>query len=238
MDAFVASHDVALAVLAEMQCDATCNCPPGPAKQALWLRGLDPKKPFATRVASGKFNAPAFSLGDKGGVGAWRAGSPPAEELLYVRVGANGRPIGAPVSFAKGDVGAPAVAMSGDAALLVWASRPDKQSNYALSWMKVGETAKTIATKGSAIAPAILADADDVVLAWMEGDLVKSGEIHVARGPVSGPIGASTVVSGAETNARDPELGGTPAHPVIVWSTFPKEQPAGVIRVGQLKCGS
>lgn len=234
---FVASRDMALANVTDMSCDIGCQCSES-WKDALWLRSLDPKKPFATRVATAKVDAPAFSLTDKGGVAAWRQKGPSSSELFFLLVGADGKPSGKATSFAKGDVGAPAVAMSGNDAVIVWASRPDKTSPYRLQWMKAGQAPKPIATTGAAYAPAILADDKEMVLAWMEGDGGTTGEIHLVRALVDGPVGASSVVSGNEPNARDPELSGTIAKPAIVWQTFTKEKAAGILRVAHAECSS
>lgn len=236
VDVFVASHDVAFAKLTDMSCDSGCMCSDS-WKEALWLRSLDPKRPFAAKVAGGKVDAPAFALDDKGGIAAWRN----AGEIFWLRTSGDGKPTGVGVSFAKGDVGAPAVAMAGDDAIVVWASRPSKDSAYALSWMRIdsaGLASKPapIATAGSAFAPAVIANPQEMVLAWMEGDGGRGGEIHVVRAPIAGPIPQSTVVSGDEPNARDPELSGTVENAAIVWSTFTKEKAAGILRVAHAQC--
>ena len=240
VDHVVASRDVSLAVLSEDLCEVSCTCSDGHRNMALWLRSLDRIKPWSERVSriyerEDDLGAPAIAMGDTGGIVAYRVKS----ALHLAWLDAEGKLLGkgAPVTFDSGDVGAPAVAMAGNDAIVVWARRAAKDEPYALMSMRLGHGASPISptpipTSNSAFAPSVIADGKSVTVAWMEGDGGRHGRIHVARGLT----GRGVVVSGDETNARDPELSGTPEHPVIVWQSFPEHRRAGVIRVGRLDC--
>ena len=246
IDHFVASRDVTLAMATEETCDVSCTCT-DPARYTLAVRSLDPKQKFSVRLGpledkyEARPDAPALAMGPTGGIAAYRY----KKQLFLAWLDASGRPLstGKPVAFADGDVGAPAVALAGTDAIVVWGQRPGKDAPYRLHMMRLPyaaapETPRAMAPAApaapaaSAFAPAVLADEQRAVYAWMEGDSGTHGEIHVAR-EWNGP---STVISGDETNARDPELSGTTSHPTIVWQTFPKENMAGVIRTGHLDC--
>lgn len=237
---FVASRNVAAGVVHENKCDPSCLCGNDPHDMALWVRSLDPAKPWAQRVSlrydyDDQLGVPALAMGETGGVLAYRVKS----KLHLAWLDADGKPLAsAPLEpFDAGDVGAPAVAMAGTEAIVVWARRASKADPYELQSMRLAYGAAPIAptpikTPGSAFAPSVLADATSVTLAWMEGDAGKRGQIHVAR-ELTGP---SVVVSGDETNARDPELSGSPSRPAIVWQSFTKARLAGVLRVARLDC--
>lgn len=241
VDHFVVSRNVALAMLFENACEPSCLCASPKKNISFWVRRLDPARSSAQRVSlmyeyDDKAGAPAIAMGEHGGIVAYRARS----KLHLAWLDADGRPLTASpaVEFDSGDVGAPAVAMAGDDAIVVWASRASKADAYQLRSLRLTHGASPgvpapLPTAGSAFAPSVVADAGHVTLAWMEGDGGRHGEIHVARS-LTGP---SVVVSGDETNARDPELSGDPSSPAIVWQSFTKERVAGVIKVARLDCG-
>jgi len=243
---FVASGDVALAIVIEGACDDICGaCGAAPWRYALVTRGLDPAHKATARIVlaasdtdADKIDAPALAMTTSGGIAAFRTKG----VLSYVWLDPAGKPIGDAIELDRGDVGAPAVGTAGGAAVLVWAKRNTKTEPYALHtarmlFRQALGPVSTIPTKGSAFAPAVLAQDDGVAVAWMEGDSGTRGEIHLARDWSSKTFPSSDIViSGAETNARDPEISGTVAEPLVVWQSFTKERPAGVLRVARTFC--
>jgi hypothetical protein len=233
---FVASRNVAVAVGTGYACDVSCSC--GDTwEDAVWIHGLESGHRFSVKLADDEADAPAIAMNEHGGIAVYRTKK---KELDLVWLDATGKPEGKPTKFAEG--GAPAVALAGDDAVVMWAARSAKSDPYALQWAKVahGTTAvrpATIASTDSAFAPAIIADTSAMTIAWTEGDAGgRSGSIHVARTTFAHPRFDGTIVSGDETNARDPELSGTTEEPHLIWQSFPKEKPAGVLRVTHLRC--
>jgi hypothetical protein len=216
-----------------------------PMSQGVWLRSLDSKSPFAVQLAkAGRDDKPADALaivlGDGGGAAAYRFGG----ALHIVWLDASGRPRGAPARFDDGDVGAPALALAGSDVIIVWAKREAKTDPYRLRLVRATpekplSPPQVLPTTANAFAPAILATETALVLAWMEGDASRTGEIHVARTSVAEPsLVGSLVVSTGEANARDPELSGSVDTPVLVYSMFSKELAGGVVRIARLGCSA
>jgi hypothetical protein len=242
---FAVSGGVTIAVTTDGSCDALCSCSERPMSPGVWLRSLDRKSPFAVQLAKGArddkpADAPAIVLGDRGGAAAYRFGG----ALHLVRLDPSGRPLGPPDRFDDGDVGAPALALAGAEVFVVWAKREAKTDPYRLriaraSREKPLSPAQVLPTLGSAFAPAVIANDAALVVAWMEGDASRIGEIRVVRTSVLEPsVAGSLVVSNGELNARDPELSGSVDAPVLVYSTFSKELAGGVIRIARLGCAA
>ena len=246
---FVVSGKVALAATLDGPCDLPCSCPKG-WKPALWVYGLDPEARFAERIALGSTEmpasldndvptTPALVMGEHGGAAAFRAG----RTLNLVWLDPAGKPKGTPLRLDEGELGAPALALAGPDVIAVWARRETKSAPYRLQWSRLAafgspSGARHVPTAGSALAPAVLADDESIVLAWMEGDAERRGAIYVARSKLDEARFAGRLISTPEeTNARDPELSGTVGEPVLVYAAFSKTQPGGEVRFTRLRCG-
>ncbi len=222
-------------------CAAACANP----VQALWLFGIGPRKTKPVKLGTAKtINeqlVPALAISDVGALAAYRL-----DTTIYGRwIATDGVPLGKAFILDEGDVGAPALAMSGTRALAVWVKRVHKSGPYELRWLPLeyGKTESAEAnawiTPGSAFAPAALLNGNQAVVAWMEGDGAARGTIFASR--VSLADGATLrkpvrVSTEAESNARDPELAGPIDTPTLIYSTFSKTRPGGLLRLAQLAC--
>lgn len=237
---FVASRDLILAETIDVGCEQRCNCS-APSASSLWLYSVHParrwsKRIMATSDTAKRPNAPALAVNEQGGAMAYRSG----DTVYLAWLDGAGVPKPA-VKLDSGDVGAPALSVFGHEAVIVWASRASKADRYRLRWMRVvmGEPPappETIETAGAAYAPAVLADEKTTTLAWMEGDSGRAGDIHISRVRTGSPVVDSLVVSTGEPNARDPELSASAAAPFLVYSTFTKDRPGGVVRYARISC--
>ena len=241
---FAASHGVAISVTADIQCEAFCVCGDTGAKHGIWIHGLDTAYPVAESVFSSPYSAkapdvPAIAMADHRGVFAYRDSG-----ALWVGfLGVHGKPSGKPVKLDTGGVGAPALAMMGeDAAVAVWAKRASNDAPYKLVWARLEEgkpftpSAMPMTTE-TGFAPAVIADANAMIVAWMDGDGAKKGAIHLARHAFSDPTWPSTRISPeSESNARDPELSGTMGHPVLAYALFDAPRQGGTVRIAESSC--
>jgi len=244
---FVASRRVALAATSELGCDEYCECR-DTAPPALWVYPLGGTGAKASKIASFAGSGreaslvPALAMGDGHGVGAYRDRG----ALYLFWLDAAGTPEGASLRFDAGDVGAPALAISGNRVLVAWARRgKGKDEPYALKWMSLEHGTKTfpepetLPTTGSAFAPGVLTDGTEAIFTWMEGDAGTKGAVLAARRPLARaghPSGAVMVSPLDDDNARDPEVSGTVDAPVIVYGKFGKARPGGVPRIAYLAC--
>jgi hypothetical protein len=245
---FVVSNGIALGMANASSCFVNC-----PSFGPLWIGTFsltDAKAKPAKLAQPAEDNvAPALALamGDTGGIAAYRD----KNALRFVWLDAKGAPTsGTPIVFAEGDVGAPALALAGKTALLVWAQRATKTDAYTMMWQRLDYGATANAAKhaitstgsGSAFAPGLVFDGKSAVVTWMEGDGESKGEVRMGMLPLNQEAGDSAidsiVVSEAdEKNARDPEISGTPQRPVIAYSAFSAKRPGGIVRLAQLQCG-
>ncbi len=238
------SRRVAFAATYDATCDQVCGTCPKRSSRALWLFPLAPVTAKATKVASlpnaAASPAPAVAMGDDTGVAAFRVSS--AIKVLWLD--RDGGPSGVSLEIAKGDVGAPTVAIAGDKAVVAWGRRATKADPYAIEWTVLERGAvtlpavRTLPTSESAFAPSVLTDGRDVVFAWMQGDGGTKGTVlatRVALDQKDAPA-AVAVSTSDEGNARDPELSGTVDAPVLAYATFSKARPGGVARVSRLVC--
>lgn len=245
MAELVTSPSVALASTYDHACDVPCQCP-GAERIGLWLFPLASVHAKAWKLATPKSLtpplAPALAMAEDGGAAAYRSDG----ALHLVWLDRAGAPVGAPVRVVEGDVGAPAVAISGSTVVVAWARRAAKTAPYAIEWLTVAHGAiklpasRALVTTESAFAPAVLTDGKDAVFAWMQGDGARSGTVYAARmafdgaAPTASPL---TVSAPGDTNARDPELSGTVDAPVLAHAAFSKSRPGGVARLARLTCG-
>ncbi len=246
IQSFVTSRRVALAATSDLGCDSYCECGDA-ARTALWVYPLGGAKAakIASIAGSGReasLLVPALAMGDGQGLGAYRDRG----ALYLVWLDAAGTPQGASLRFDAGDVGAPALAISGSRALVAWARRgKGKDEPYAIKWMSLEHGTKTfpepetLLTKGSAFAPGVLTDGTEAIFTWMEGDAASKGAVFAARRSLARaghPSNAVMVSPLDDENARDPEVSGTVDAPVIVYGKFGKARPGGVPRIAYLEC--
>lgn len=237
------SKTVALASAREPQCAEFCSCMSW--KEGLWLfplkAGAKPTLVTSLKDMEALDAAPAVAMGDLGGVGAYRAGG--ALHVLFID--AAGGLAAPPVEIDRGEVGAPAVAVAGGKAVVVWAKRTSKSAPYVLQWFTVDLATRAIpkarswATASSAFAPSIVTDGTKAALTWMEGNDASQGRVLFATAPLDreAPLGGIKVSLDAEGNARDPEISGPPSAPTIVYAVFTKQRPGGVARILRIACG-
>lgn len=149
---------------------------------------------------------------------------------------------GPPVELDRGDVGAPAVTFTGDTAVIAWAKRDAKTDPYrlAVSVTKAGATTgavRTVKTAASAFAPSLAPFGDHALLAWMEGDGAKVGQVKLAHLALDGPLDleSAMALSAPGTNARDPEIATAGAEVTVVWSEFGAKV-NGAVQIRRLSC--
>jgi hypothetical protein len=239
----VAAGDVAVTITGEDACP-DCSC--GAKGDGVRAFGIGATRfdtliakaasPDAVAVASSK-DAIAVSYRSKG-------------RLYLAWLGPNGASLGPPAAFSVGEPGAAALGLVGDRLVIVWAERSDKTAPYVLQLATAAagsapSTPRALTTQGSAFAPALLLregralHEDELLLAWMEGD-GKSGKVLAARTTLARPDLASvvTVSEPDESNARDPELGGTVDAPTLVYGSFSNALPGGKLRLARISCAS
>ena len=113
--------------------------------------------------------------------------------------------------------------MKGASAVVAWAERASPTEPYHLViWDGAPHVVKSGAA--SAFAPSLAVRDAEVVVAWMEGDAERHGQIRLGRAPLSGEIDLTSapVLSEAGVNARDPEISLAGDEVVLVWSEFSK----------------
>ena len=244
VSAFAASHGVAISITIDLAYEAFCVRGGTNAKHGVWIHGFDNGSPVAESVFTSLYSAkapdaPSIAMGERRGVFSYRD-----DGVLWVGfLGAPGKPSGKPLRLDTGAVGAPALAMMGeDAAVAVWARRASNDAPYRLVYARL-EEGKSIAplpipmTTETGFAPSVLADAKDMIVSWMDGDDAKKGAIHLARHSFAESTWPSVRVSPrSESNARDPELSGTVARPVVAYALFDKPREGGVVRIAESIC--
>jgi len=184
-----------------------------PSSEVVWRSG----SPRSNRGKTLPF-APAIAFGATKGAVVFRV----ERALMLSNLDAAFHP-SPPVTIATGDVGAPAVAMKGDSAVVAWAERASPTEPYHLViWDGAPHVVKSGAA--SAVAPSLAVRDAEVVVAWMEGDAERHGQIRLGRAPLSGEIDLTSapVLSEAGVNARDPEISLAGDEVVLVWSEFSK----------------
>lgn len=247
VSSYAASRGVALSAEYTEQCAEMCGTCDGKAGRVA-LYDLTRSGSKATRLAALPNServlraAPALSMHGAGGIAAYRD----ADGLSLVWLDAQGSPLGPPLRFATGDVGAPAVAHAGARAVVAWVHRARPGDPYVLSWAAPlhGAAAplavQTVARPKAAYAPSVAFDGKRAALAWMEGTDGSQGQIVAAQIDVDAPHAPAEVVSvseASEANARDPEISAAPQRLTIAYASFAKARPGGVVRLAQLNCG-
>jgi hypothetical protein len=246
---FVQSNGIALGFANASSCFVDCESF-GPRWLGTFSLTDAKAKPAKIAQPSEDNDAPALALamGDAGGIAAYRD----KKALRFVWLDAKGVPTSStPIVFAEGDVGAPALAIAGKTALVVWAQRAKKSEPYTMMWQQLDYGAPlppsavkhAITGTGSAFAPGLLFDGKSAVLTWMEGDGESKGEIRMGmlrlnKEATETAIDSLAVSEAEEKNARDPEVSGTPERPVIAYSSFSSKRPGGLVRLAQLQCGT
>lgn len=187
----------------------------------------------------------AIALHGAHGFVAWRT----TNSVMGVTVTDEGVPVGQPVRFATGEVGAPTVAYQGDALAVVWAQRENARAPYSLrvvEWTRSDAApapppARPLATGTvSAFAPALATVGPRRVLAWMEGD-DRNAAVRVAATAlgVEHLADHAITVSAPTAHARDPELAVAGDRAWMAWSEYAAGQRRdlgnGRVRVSPLR---
>ena len=142
---------------------------------------------------------------------------------------------GALQQIAKGDLGAPAIALEGTRVHLVWAERAGsapyrlKQSTWDRAAPKA-DAAVALATKtDSSFAPSLSFAAGHALLAWTSGSQNTAGQAHFGASPIAPTndmleraASAATPLSAATTNGRDPEMAIEDGKGLIAWTEVDK----------------
>jgi hypothetical protein len=168
------------------------------------------------------------------------------KELRVVRVDRAGKRVGQVATLekapSKGRIGAPHLAIDGDAVQIVWASRPGDSGAFALktaSWdpnAPAPSPAVSLATgTASAFAPSVAVDGKRWAVAWMEGD-EKTGVVKAGSGTqrVEDAVAKAAIVSTPGTNARDPEIAVSQGDVFVAWQEFPQGKEE--LRVTTVQC--
>ena len=184
-----------------------------PASEIVWHSGSPRSQKKQTAPL-----APAIAFGASKGAVVFRVD----RSIMLSNLDAAFHP-SAPVTLATADVGAPAVAMRGDSVIAAWAERASPSEPYHLViWDGTAHAVKS--GPASAFAPSLAVRDADVLVAWMEGDADRRGQIRLARTPLAGDVDFTTapVLSDVTVNARDPEISVAGDDVVLVWSEFTK----------------
>jgi hypothetical protein len=182
--------------------------------------------------------APAISAaGDRAAYAYHRTKKDGAQKDLVVGLvdTKSGKPIGAPVLVASGDLGRPAVLLDGDTLHVVWAARDRASDPYTLrrATLRFAATAtldagpselsapSAISTPTStALSPSIAKVGGSVALAWMDAADTKHGAIWAGAGAtLDDAARAAEQRSAADVkNARDPRWGATGDRAALAWT--------------------
>jgi hypothetical protein len=183
---------------------------------------------------------PALAMGSEGGLAAYREGS----QLQLVWLDSAGAMVSAPRMIAQGEVGAPAVALHGQRALIAWAQRPSKDAPYTLRWavMPLRSAAplqtRAGATETPGFAPGVLLGAEQALITWTEGKGTSQGAVFAAsfRPETNETLVPIRISAVAEPNARDSEVAGPIEAPTLVYASFTNARPGGVAKLAKLRC--
>jgi hypothetical protein len=222
------------------------DCTPSD-RAMLFLVGERPTKSVDLPTAPGRIAGAAFGRTR----GAWLVRldhAPRGKQEGALRIGffgPKGEALAAPVPFATGDVGAPAIAFVGDVAHVVWAKREAPSAPYRLRLLRwdgagaVPSSVELATPAGAAFAPSLSTFGPTRVLAWMEGDDDRHGRVRaVAWSSDALPdFTAAPVLAAGSENARDPAIAVGGAGVWAVWGEFSKAQPNGVAVAARLSCG-
>ena len=131
--------------------------------------------------------------------------------------------------------------MSNDTLVMVWAERADEGQPLELKLATAPfggapSASQALKTSASAFAPTLLAEGNDLLIAWAEGD-DSTGAIFAAKTSLQSPslTKASKLSNTNETNAREPVLAGTPKAPKLAYLSKTKP-PGGGIQFAELEC--
>ena len=156
-------------------------------------------------------------------------------------IDASGKPIGSPISFGSQHSEHLAMTMSNDTLVMVWAERADEGQPLELKLATAPfggapSASQALKTSASAFAPTLLAEGNDLLIAWAEGD-DSTGAIFAAKTSLQSPslTKASKLSNTNETNAREPVLAGTPKAPKLAYLSKTKP-PGGGIQFAELEC--
>ncbi len=220
----------------------------GPGAATTFTLWTTPPLPANGASATPEPSAPALALrADGSGLLVFRV----ARSLRALRLGTDAHAVGEPFDIARagGDVvtaemGAPTVAFRGREAAIVWSERATPTDTFQLRSVQWdpdtgAPPAASVLTQGTshAVAPAVSAWGDRLVLAWTEGDLSRSGVTRVgaARGPLAAAVAAAGIAA-TGVHDRDAEIAVAEGRAWIVWQRFPRRVPRGELRVAGLTC--
>ncbi len=239
---------IGIAIGSEMRCADPCACSAdavtgtalrsfafGPARSTATIlsrypQGADAPAGIAVAVGADR-QAIAYIVG---------------HALSVLRLDATGAAIGAPMAIASGELGAPTIAYRGHTLIALWAQREAPAGRYGLRFAQwdpesaAPPVIQTVAGSGadSALAPSIAVDGNRVLVAWTEGDLQRRGVIRVAStsGDLATALASPATITGPDANSRDPEVAITPDRAWVVWESYARSTPRGVLRLGMLNC--